>query len=85
MTDTAPKLHAVTAETLPVAIVNATNKDTARATRVMQDQLKKIIAGLERELYEAQEVRNMVTKRIIDLHTAINAARASIEAMNNHG
>lgn len=63
------------------AVEEATNKDTERTTRMMLEQHQKISEGLERQIAEATEVRDTITKYIGDLNTALNASKATVEVL----
>ena len=63
------------------AVQEATDQDTDRATRLMYEQIQKIIEGFEREIKEANEVRDVAGKRIADLNTALSASRAALDVI----
>jgi hypothetical protein len=63
-------------------VVSATNEDTVRATRTMGNQMDNIIAGLERDIKEADEIRLRVIRRIEDLKRARLACLAAKETLN---
>jgi hypothetical protein len=62
-------------------VADVTNKDVDRSTRSMSEQMYKIIAGLEDDISDAIEIRDIVNKRISDLSKALNAARASLDVL----
>jgi hypothetical protein len=66
-------------------VVQATNEDTARATRNMLDQLNNIIKGLESELAECDGIRLNVLHRMTDLKLALDASRAAVETLKVRG
>lgn len=67
------------------SVTQATNEDTARASRNMLDQMNTIVAGLERELTECDVVRLNVLHRMHDLKLALDATRAAVETLRVRG
>jgi hypothetical protein len=65
-------------------VENATNPDTDRATRLMREQIEKIIAGIEKDIKEAEEVKSIIQKRIEDLNVTLSASKASLEVLNRN-
>jgi hypothetical protein len=74
------RLRAVpTAKSTPA--LQATNEDTGRASRSMLDQMTTIVAGLEKELAEADGIRINVLHRMRDLKLALDASKAAVETL----
>jgi hypothetical protein len=63
------------------AVEAATNEDTDRATRTMNEQMDNIISGLERDISETEEVRLTIVRRIDDLNIARQACIAAKEVL----
>jgi TATA-box binding protein (TBP) (component of TFIID and TFIIIB) len=63
----------------------ATNADIHRATRSMAEQMEKIVANLEKDIGQTNEVRNVVTQRILDLQKALNAAQDALSILKLKG
>ena len=64
-------------------VLAATNADTSRATRSMEDQMYKIIEGLHADIDEARQVRETVNRRIRDLQISLEATMAAVEVIKN--
>jgi hypothetical protein len=58
-------------------IAKVTNPDTGRSSRSMEEQMQKIIAGLDREIADAEQVRDVVDRRINDLSKARAVAKTA--------
>jgi len=59
----------------------ATNKDTDRASRSMRVNAQRIIAGFEREIAEADEIRTTISQRITDLNRVIDTMKGALEGL----
>ena len=67
------------------SILDVINEDSGRTTRVMLDRLNGIVAGLERDIADADAVRLTVLHRIADLNLALAATRSAIESIRVKG
>jgi hypothetical protein len=73
--------HILTPKGVAQAVSEATNSDTDRTSRMMLEQHMKISEGLEKQIEEATQVRETITKYIGDLNTALNASKATVEVL----
>jgi uncharacterized protein YhaN len=76
-----PTLHPVKPTEIAMAVENATNPDTDRATKAMEVQLNKIVEGIERDIRQCTEIKNNIELRIDDLRAALYTAQNAIDTV----
>lgn len=55
--------------------------DTGRTTRLMGEQMQKVLVNLEADLKEAREAKTLLDERITDIQSAVAAVKASLEVL----
>jgi hypothetical protein len=62
-------------------IVADVTTDTGRTSRLMGEQMQKVLANLERDLKDATEVKVLLEERIADIQSSLAAVKASLEVL----
>ena len=71
----------VTKKAVTDPVHSATNADTSRSTRSMEEQMYRIIENLENDIEQARDVRDTVNRRILDLQLSLEATMAAVSVL----